>query len=138
MRTVSVSFGSRDWKGIFGVPGKFEIMQEVRKGLDGLKVDRTAGRTEWTSAIKTELCRIGRCKFGCKPDNNLWLGSTRSAERFANAIGEFNGSRTEDPWLPAAWEKKLEWNEGEYERAWRFSYFTIETNTAIVHPLSRE
>lgn len=50
------------------MPGKLEIMRAVRLGLDSLrgKGKRTARDKEWTSAIKTELCRIGRCKFRCQ------------------------------------------------------------------------
>ena len=45
------------------------------------------------------------------------------AERFAGMVREFNGSRAEDAWLLAAWEKS--------EDHWSFRYFTIEMNTAI-------
>ena len=182
------------------MPGKFEIMRAVRKGLDGLVVDRRASNTEWTKAIKTKLCKIGTDEFRCKvgahgvdepePDYREWLydvtwleyatdgplidahlvaecewgnlgeigddfeklllarasmrlmifdgnyecdgcepGSRRIAEHLAKCAKEFNGSRAEDAWLLAAWEKKG-------EDGWSFSYFTIETNTAIVHSFS--
>ena len=192
------------------MPGKLEIMREVRKGLDSLKgkVKRTASDTEWTSAIKTELCRIGRCEFCCKvgaSDVNkcqcnygewlydvTWLeyggdgqlvdahlvaecewanlikndeidgdfrklllartgvrlmvfngdfrcdgckpGTERIAKRLAESVRNFNGSCAEDAWLLAAWEKTESEKEEEYDRAWRFTYFTIDANTAIVHP----
>ena len=48
------------------MPGKLEIMRAVREGLDGLKVVQGARDTEWTSAVETELCRIGQCQFRCK------------------------------------------------------------------------
>ena len=67
---------------------------------------------------------------GCKP------GSRRIAERLAEGIRDFNGSRAEDTWLLAAWEK-TETGE-ENGKGWRFSYFTIETNTAIVHSFAGE
>ena len=50
------------------MPGKFEIMRAVKEGLDGLatKIDSAAPDSEWTKAIETELCRIGRESFRCK------------------------------------------------------------------------
>ena len=42
------------------MPGKFEIMRAVRKGLNSLKVTKDKSYTEWTKAVKTELCKIGR------------------------------------------------------------------------------
>lgn len=53
-------------------------------------------------------------------------GSRKIAERLAKWVREFNGSRAEDAWLLAARETG--------EDGWSFRYFTIETNTAIVHP----
>ena len=201
------------------MPGKLEIMHAIREGLDSLKgkVNRTASSTEWSSAVKTELCRIGQCQFLCKvgartnevdeahrdygewlydvtwleygPDgrlvdahlvaecewshfgeidedfqklllahagvrlmvfdgnpkcgNDFWPGSEEVARRLAERVRDFNGSRLDDAWLLAAWEKtdargKAETQE-EYDRAWRFRYFTIETKTAaIAHPFPGE
>ena len=51
--------------GARAMPGTLEIMREVRAGLDALPVDRRASDAEWTRAIKTELCKIGR-RFRCK------------------------------------------------------------------------
>ena len=42
------------------MPGKFEIMRAVRDGLGNLEIDNPEGDTEWTKAVKTELCEIGR------------------------------------------------------------------------------
>ena len=47
------------------MPGKFEIMRAVREALDNLEIDDPKGDTEWTKAVKTKLCEIGRI-FGCK------------------------------------------------------------------------
>ena len=47
------------------MPGKFEIMRAVQDGLDNLEIDDPRGDTEWTKAVKTKLCKIGR-EFGCK------------------------------------------------------------------------
>ena len=51
------------------MPGKFEIMRAVQKGLDSLTVeldvDVVKGDGEWTKAFKTKLCEIGR-GFGYK------------------------------------------------------------------------
>ena len=48
------------------MPGKFEIMRAVRDGLDNLEVVKPwTTDTEWTKAVKTKLCEIGR-EFGCK------------------------------------------------------------------------
>ena len=47
------------------MPGKFEIMRAVRDGLDNLEIDDPKGDTEWTKAVKTTLCEIGR-EFGFK------------------------------------------------------------------------
>ena len=53
------------------MPGKFEIMRAVQKGLDSLTValhvDEVEGDTVWTKAVKTKLCEIGQDRrFGCK------------------------------------------------------------------------
>ena len=42
------------------MPGKSEIMRAVRDGLDNLEIDDPKGPTEWTKAVKTKLCEIGR------------------------------------------------------------------------------
>ena len=46
------------------MPGKFEIMRAVQKGLDSLTValhvDEVEGDKVWTKAVKTKLCEIGR------------------------------------------------------------------------------
>ena len=47
------------------MPGKFEIMRAVRDGLNSLEIDDPKGYAEWTKAVKTKLCQIGR-EFGCK------------------------------------------------------------------------
>ena len=47
------------------MPGKSEIMRAVRDGLDNLEIDDPKGDTEWTKAVKTKLCKIGR-EFGFK------------------------------------------------------------------------
>ena len=49
------------------MPGKFEIMRAVQKGLgpNSLEIDDPKGYVEWTKAVKTKLCEIGR-KFGFK------------------------------------------------------------------------
>ena len=65
------------------MPGKFEIMRAVQKGLDSIPIPAGAGNKKWTRAAKTELCKIGR-GFGCyvcasgvdeeaKPDHGEWL-----------------------------------------------------------------
>ena len=50
----------------FEMPGKFEIMREVRKGLDSLEVGKSESNPIWTKAVKTKLCEIGRSRFGCR------------------------------------------------------------------------
>ena len=59
-------------------------------------------------------------------DGNYKPGSKGIAERLAGRVREFNGSRAEDAWLLAAWEK----NDDD----WSFRYFTIEMNAAIPFP----
>ncbi len=182
------------------MPGKFKIMRAVREGLNGLEIDKPAGNTEWNKAVKTELCKIGRGRFGCyvcardvdetDRDQGEWLydvtwleyekngrselkarrklvdaplvaecewgdlgdiyddfekillaragvrlmifdggydpGSTGIAERLAGRVREFNGSRSEDAWLLAAWEGSND--------DWSFRYFTIEANQAVPFP----
>ena len=49
----------------FEMPGKSEITRAVRDGLDNLEIDDPKGDTEWTKAVKTKLCTIGR-EFGFK------------------------------------------------------------------------
>ena len=46
------------------MPGKFEIMRAVREGLNSLEVGEDQGYGVWTTAVKTELCKIGRDRFG--------------------------------------------------------------------------
>ena len=53
--------------------------------------------------------------------------SKEIAERLAERVREFNGSRAEDAWLLAAWEKS--------DDDWWFRCFTIEMNAAIPFPL---
>ena len=48
------------------MPGKFEIMHAVREGLNNLKIDNLESTREWTRAVKTELCEIGRSRFDYK------------------------------------------------------------------------
>ena len=46
------------------------------------------------------------------------------SERLAEKVRKFNGSRAEDAWLLASWEKS--------DRCWSCRYFTIEMNTAAI------
>ena len=48
------------------------------------------------------------------------------AERLARRVREFNGSRPEDAWLLAGWERS-----DDEEKGGPFRYFTIETNAAV-------
>ena len=56
--------------------------------------------------------------------------SEEVADRLAGMVRRFNGSRAEDAWMLAVWER----NDDE-EKGWSFSYFTIERNTSI--PMAR-
>ena len=47
------------------MPGKSEIMRAVQEGLNSFEIDDPKGSTEWTKAVKTKLCEIGR-EFGFK------------------------------------------------------------------------
>ena len=49
--------------------------------------------------------------------------SKEIAERLAERVREFNGSRAEDAWLLAAWEGTRE--------NWWFRYFTIELDSRM-------
>ena len=42
------------------MPGKYQIMRAIRKGLDSLEVTTSDGNPAWTKAIETKLCEIGR------------------------------------------------------------------------------
>ncbi len=55
-------------------------------------------------------------------DGNYEPGSKEIAERLAGRVREFNGSRAEDAWLLAVWERS--------DDGWLFKYFTIEMNAA--------
>ena len=96
---------------------------------DGLLIDaHLVAECEWGDfeAIvedfeKLLLARAGVCLMIF--DGNYKPGSKGIAERLAGRVREFNGSRAEDAWLLAAWEKR---NDG-----WWFRYFTIEMNAAI-------
>ena len=46
------------------MPGRFEIMRAVQKGLNSLEVDKAKSNTVWTKAVKTKLCEIGQGRFG--------------------------------------------------------------------------
>ena len=52
-----------------GIPENIEIMNAIQYGLNQINQDvpkpRSDSDAEWTSAVLTKLCRIGR-KFGCK------------------------------------------------------------------------
>ena len=51
------------------------------------------------------------------------------AEQLAGRIREFKGSRAEDAWLFAAWERN-----NDEEKGWSFRYFTIDDEPPG-HPL---
>ena len=176
------------------MPGKFEIMRAVQKGLDSLTITADVDDKESTLAVKTELCKIGRgefCFYVCASDvdkanpptraNGLydvtWLEyekndcgelvnlvdaslvaecewgnkgrieddfeklllartgvrlmifegisnripnprSEEVAKRLAGMVREFNGSRAEDAWLLAAWER-----DDDEEKGWFVQVF---------------
>ncbi len=54
-------------------------------------------------------------------------GSKKMADWLVEKVGKFNGSRDEEAWLLAAWER----NDNE-EKGWSFRYFKIRDNTAIL------
>ena len=178
------------------MPRKFEIMREVREGLNSLEVNKATSDTSWTRAVKTKLCEIG-CRFDCNVyasrvdqaysnggewlydvtwlkyekcgrgelvgahlaaecewgnvgdieedfekllltragvrlmifDGNYKPGSEGIAKRLAEKVGKFKGSRDQDAWLLAAWEKSENSDKG-----WEFKYFTIERNAAVLFP----
>ena len=56
-------------------------------------------------------------------DGNYKPGSKGIAEQLAGRVREFNGSRAEDAYLLAAWDRNA--------NGWSFRYFTIEMNAAI-------
>ena len=58
------------------MPGKFESMRAVQKGLDSIPIPAGAGNEKWSRAVKTELCKIGR-GFGCY----VCAGGVDEAER---------------------------------------------------------
>ena len=78
------------------MPGKFEIMRAVREGLNSLEVAKDKSNTEWTKAVKTELCKIGQDRFGCKvcasgvdkADFGEWLYDVTWLEYEKNDRGE--------------------------------------------------
>ena len=47
------------------MPGAIEIMEEVRTGLDSLKLTAQDSSKDWTKAVKTKLCERGR-ELGCQ------------------------------------------------------------------------
>ena len=168
------------------MPENHEIIRTVYEGLNSLDAEKPSEVTE--VAVKTKLCKIGRCKFGfevCARNvkeanwgewlfDVTWLkydgarsliyaplaaecewgerehiyddfqklllarasvllmvfdghkcGSMETASWLAEKVGKFNGSRDEDTWLLAAWER----NDNE-EKGWSFRYFTIRDNAA--------
>ena len=70
------------------MPGKSEITRAVRDGLDNLEIGDPKGDTEWTKAVKTKLCTIGR-EFGFK------VGAGGERMRWTKPTGTgANGSTT--------------------------------------------
>ena len=57
--------------------------------------------------------------------------SEEVAERLAGMVREFNGSRAEDAWLLAAWERSA-----DKEKGWSFRYFTIEMHVVPVESVT--
>ena len=96
------------------MPGKSEIMRAVGEGLNSLEIDAPKGYTEWTKIVKTKLCEIGR-EFGFKVgaggirlmifDARDQPHSEEIARGLTRMVREFNGSRAEDAWMLASWEK---------------------------------
>ena len=50
--------------GFFEMLEQLKIMHVVQRALDGLDIKASAGKGEWTRAINTTLCKIGRQR-GC-------------------------------------------------------------------------
>ena len=85
------------------MPGKSEIMRAVQKGLDNLEIDDPKGNTEWTKAVKTELCKIGRDRFSFEvyasgvenpePGHGEWLYDVTWLEYEKNGRSELNARR---------------------------------------------
>jgi len=82
------------------MPGKFEIIRAVKEGLDRLEteIDTGALDREYTEAIETVLCEIGRDSFRCqvyakdvpenKKDGGEWLYDVTWLEYEKNGRGE--------------------------------------------------
>ena len=96
---------------------------------DGLLIDaHLVAECEWSDfeAIVEDFEKLLLARAGVRLmifDGNYEPGSKEIAERLAGRVREFNGSRAEDAWLLAAWERS--------DDGWLFKYFTIEMNAAI-------
>ena len=100
----------------------------------GLLVDAPlVAECEWGNFgnIKDDFEKLLLARVGVRLmifDGNYEPGSKGIAERLAGMARKFNGSRAEDAWLLASWEKSDSVNTNNW---WRFRYFTIEMSTVV-------
>ena len=103
---------------------------------DGLLIDvHLVAECEWGNfeRIIEDFEKLLQARAGFRL--MIFTGSNQAnseeiAERLADRVREFKGSRAEDAWLLAAWEGSSD--------DWSFRYFTIEMNAAIPFPLPSE
>ena len=99
---------------------------------DGLLIDvHLVAECEWGNfeRIVEDFEKLLQARAGFRL--MIFTGSSQAnseeiAERLAERVWEFKGSRAEDAWLLAAWEGILD--------DWSFRYFTISMNAAIAIP----
>ena len=83
-------------KGV-GMPGKLDIMNAIRKGLDDVRFAPDVTWGSWTQAIYAKLCEIGQEEFGCyvcvqpsrapKAESLAWLYAMTWLEYTHHTVG---------------------------------------------------
>ena len=105
---------------------------EPKSFPDGLLIDEhLVAECEWGNfeRIVEDFEKLLQARAGFRL--MIFTGSNQAnseeiAERLAERVWEFKGSRAEDAWLLAAWEGSTD--------DWCFRYFTIKMNAAIPFP----
>ena len=93
------------------MPGKFEIMRAVKKGLDSLKLPPDPVERDFFPAIATKLCDLGR-KFCCKVGASTVADANRDRPEWLYDVTWLEYDRERDGLLiDAALVAECEWGD---------------------------